>query len=340
MDHETNTIVAEPPKTEFLVSETEGTIRPATMVKAYAEITALMGSMRIEKSTEPVTAATKLRDVMTWVRRPENKALIEQKRLGWAQDRLITLFDSFGGIFKEMRVRMNEKDSDERMFGMAQFNQMLASDFHTLLLHPELQANRTNADQLTQILQGLMTVDEARPIAQELLMRIAGAKAQAGVMKLCQDNGALVITPDPENIDEVADWDVRAGTDFVVINTNGEVYFVDTKSQATVSFLATGQGQRLLADFNTTENANNPNLKLVEAGLEGYLNDAYLDPETTAERKQIIEQAQQYLKTNKPRTLTVITPTHSEVMDRYGQIFRPENIRDILAQLRMPEVTD
>lgn len=339
MDYETNSQREQnpAPQATFLL-ESDTDLHPTTVSSAFAQLMQLMSSTYTPESGEPVTLGTKLRDLMKWVGDPANSTAIERAKLGWAHARVLGLFNSFNGIFREMQVRLNEADNHERIIALAQFNQMLAADYFMLLEHPEMREQRAAASQLSTILEGLSGVPEARPIAEYMRMTVAGARAQAGVMKLAKDNGAIVVTPDPEDFDEVGEWDVKGKADFAVVNQLGEVIFVDTKSQGHVYFAAAGEARRLITDFNTEYNRRNIHFGTIAAKLRTYLEA--MQVEEGSPKAEQIQKAIANINNRNYRPLTVITPTHSEVADPYGLIFRQQNRTDILEQLNMDEVTD
>jgi hypothetical protein len=114
----------------------------------------------------------------------------------------------------------------------AVFNQRLAQSLFVVNRSGDYELRR-KAEVFTNVIEALSMSGTSMGI--EAKKALAGARAQAGAMKVLSEAGYQVIVPDTENEKEVETWDVLGMADFVAIPPwGGEIICVDVKGRLNV----------------------------------------------------------------------------------------------------------
>lgn len=178
--------------------------------------------------------------VLDWL--SDSKEVVALPELRTAKERLRHVTHYFTNFLTDLSNRLSlEQGSAEFNLVWAKFHQQLAADYLVAFSNndPTFQKGLETFAQFVQ--QMSQRGEKAFIFAHQA---INGAKAQAALMKHFTENGWLTVAPDPQNDEEIKIWDVMHGVDYVVIDEQGRVRFIDAKSRHYLEGRSTEYGAR------------------------------------------------------------------------------------------------
>lgn len=128
---------------------------------------------------------------------------------------------------KKVREHLDQPKTSENgyKFQGAVLNQALARVYLLALDNPQSEGDRYRVVNLVLAISRRMTEEKALDVRRML----NGARAQAGLVKYLRDFGWTVVLPD--SMDEVWGIEISGESDFVGVNEEGGMYFIDVKSR-------------------------------------------------------------------------------------------------------------
>lgn len=138
-------------------------------------------------------------------------------------EKLHGFINAFIGIFRAFETVLPEHDPVKR----AMWNQKLAQG---LFFARGTAQTESNARAFVQVIQAMNDAQSQLGIAMNQIL--TGARAQAGLMHLFDEAGFEIRMLDCDNGQEIKEWDVRGGTDFIAIDRSRRlIYYIDAKSK-------------------------------------------------------------------------------------------------------------